>query len=360
LFPDAKEIVVKAQVHAGGRGKGHFRETGFKGGVHLVQTAKDAARITKEMLGKHLVTKQTPTDGVLVRKVLFCESVNFNRELYFAILMDRESQGPVMVCSPQGGMDIEAVAHETPHLITKEVIDINDGPTPQQTLRLCEFLGFKGNGIPKAQEQMKRLYELFIKSDATQVEINPFVESTTGEVYCIDAKINFDDNASFRQKAVFEYRDPTEEDPREIAASNFNLNYIGMNGNIACMVNGAGLAMATCDIIKLHGGNPANFLDVGGGANEQQVTEAFKILTGDPQVKAILVNIFGGIMKCDIIANGIIAAAKQVKLSVPLIVRLAGTNVDQAKKILRDSGLPIITADDLDDAALKAVRSISK
>jgi len=356
---NAKEFVVKAQIHAGGRGKGHF-ENGFQGGVHLTKDPKQVPLLTEKMLGHKLITKQTPPTGVPVSKVLICESLDFTKEMYFAILMDRASQGPVMVGSTKGGMDIEAVAEETPHLIFKETIDILKGVDPKATERMAKQLGFSAKNIPQAQEQMKNLYNLFIKSDATQVEINPFVETTTGQVVCVDAKINFDDNAAFRQKEIFAFRDPTEEDPREVEASKFELNYIGMDGNIGCMVNGAGLAMATMDIIKLYKGSPANFLDVGGGANTKQITEAFKIISGDPRVKAILVNIFGGIMKCDIIAAGIIAALKEVKISQPLIVRLAGTNVDMGKKMLADSGYNVLTADDLDDAAKKAVKSISK
>jgi len=255
-------------------------------------------------------------------------------------------------------MDIEAVAEKTPHLIFKEPVSIEKGINPQQTKRLAEKLGFKD--IPQAQEQMERLYKLFLETDATQVEINPMVETDTKKVYCVDAKINFDDNAAFRQKEIFSWRDTAEEDPREVAASKFDLNYIGMEGNIGCMVNGAGLAMATMDIIKLYNGSPANFLDVGGGANTSQITEAFKIISSDTQVKAILVNIFGGIMKCDIIANGIVQALKQVNIKQPLIVRLAGTNVELGQKILKESGFNIIPAYDLDDAAQKAVASLKK
>lgn len=352
---NAKELVIKAQIHAGGRGKGAFKENGFKGGVHLCKTPEEARTLVEKMLGKSLITKQTGPEGAPVQKIMIAESINLQKELYFAILMDRNSQGPVMVASPSGGMDIETVAETTPELIYKEVVDITKGPLPEQTKRLAEKLGFTGKDIDQAQDQMRRLYELFLKSDATQVEINPFAVTTEGKLYCVDAKINFDDNAAFRQKEIFAYRDASQEDPREVAAAKFELNYIGMDGSIGCMVNGAGLAMATMDIIKLYKGNPANFLDVGGSANEKQVTEAFKILDSDPRVKAILVNIFGGIMKCDIIANGILTACKQVKLRMPLVVRLAGTNVEIGKKLLQESGLNIITADDLDDAAIKAV-----
>jgi len=347
---------VKSQIHAGGRGKGVF-DNGFKGGVHLTTDPNEVKRLASMMLGHKLVTKQTPPGGVPVRKLMIAESLTFDRELYFAIVMDRNFNGPVLVASPMGGMDIEAVAKEHPDQIFKRPIDILKGIQPEDTKYIAEKLGFKNN-IVKAQKQMERLYDLFVKTDATQVEINPFAEISNGEVYCIDAKINFDDNASYRQEAIYKYRDATEEDPREVEASRHNLNYIGMEGNIGCMVNGAGLAMATMDIIKLYGGSPANFLDVGGGATEGQVVESFKILTSDSQVKAILVNIFGGIVKCEMIAQGIINAAKTVQLKIPLVVRLAGTNVDLGQKLLRESGLPIINASDLDDAAQKAVASL--
>lgn len=348
----AEELVVKSQIHAGGRGKGVF-DNGFKGGVQLCKTPKEAKELASKMLGHRLVTKQTPPDGVPVSKVMIAESLTFDKEKYFAIVLDRAYGGPVLIASPQGGMDIEEVAKDTPHLIFKEAVDINKGIQDDQTKRLAQKLGF--SDVNGASEQMKRLYDLFVKSDATQVEINPFVETKNKKVYCIDAKINFDDNAAFRQKEIFSWRDPTEEDAREVAASKFDLNYIGMDGNIGCMVNGAGLAMATMDIIKLYQGTPANFLDVGGGANVKQITEAFKIISSDPKVEAILVNIFGGIMKCDIIANGIVEALKAINLTQPLVVRLAGTNVELGKKILQDSGYKVITADDLDDAAQKAV-----
>jgi len=359
----AKEFVIKAQVHAGGRGKGHFPASGLKGGVHVVEGTDSAAfekieDYCSKMLGYNLVTKQTPPDGVPVKKVMVAESLNFDKEYYFAILMDRSFGGPVMVASPQGGMDIEQVAEETPELIFKQAVDVSKGLTDDdpKTKYLAERLNIKN--VPEAQQQMKRLYDLFIATDATQVEINPLVETNESKVYCVDAKINFDDNAAFRQKEVFAYRDTTEEDPREVQASKFGLNYIAMDGNIGCMVNGAGLAMATMDIIKLYNGEPANFLDVGGGATKEQVTEAFKIITSDPNVKALLVNIFGGIMRCDIIAEGIVEAAKQVGVKIPIVVRLEGTNVDLGKKILSESGLAIITADNLDDAAQKATKAI--
>eukprot|EP01089_Gocevia_fonbrunei_P001048 TRINITY_DN10_c0_g1_i1.p1 TRINITY_DN10_c0_g1~~TRINITY_DN10_c0_g1_i1.p1 ORF type:complete len:448 (-),score=142.38 TRINITY_DN10_c0_g1_i1:38-1381(-) len=358
---NAKELVVKAQILAGGRGLGVF-DNGYKGGVKLCKTPEEAGEIASKMLGHRLKTKQTPPEGTIVHQVMIAESVNLipDRELYFAILMDRGFNGPVMIASPRGGVDIEKVAEETPELIYHEPIDITKGINPAQTRMLAEKLGFKSEPkIKEAQQQMSNLYDLFLKLDATQVEVNPFAETSEGQIYCVDAKINFDDNAKFRQKDVFAMGDDSESDPREVEAEKVGLNYIGMEGNIGCMVNGAGLAMATMDIIKLYKGSPANFLDVGGGATEEQVAQAFQILTSDKQVKAILVNIFGGIMKCDVIAQGIINAAKTVKLQIPLVVRLAGTNVDKGKALLEGSGLRCITASDLDDAAKKAVASLS-
>ncbi|PVD24252.1 hypothetical protein C0Q70_14723 [Pomacea canaliculata] len=311
------------------------------------------------MLGKKLVTKQTPKDGVKVNKVMVAEALDIARETYFAILMDRSFGGPVMVGSPNGGVDIEEVAEKNPASIFKEPIDIVEGITDVQADAMAKNLGFKGQKIAQAAKEIKNLYKLFLKVDATQVEINPFGETPDGRVVCFDAKINFDDNAAFRQKEIFAQEDFSESDPREVQASKHNLNYIGMDGNIACLVNGAGLAMATMDIIKLHRGSPANFLDVGGTVTENQVYHAFTLLTSDVQVKAILVNIFGGIVNCATIARGITNACKSINLKLPLIVRLEGTNVEEARKILSESNLPIITAVDLDDAASKAVASIS-
>lgn len=310
------------------------------------------------MLGYNLITKQTPPNGVTVQKIMIAESIDIKRETYVSIVMDRDSGGPVFVVSPKGGVDIEKVAEEDPNAIFKEVVDITKGPQKEQLERLARSLEFKENQISDVADQLDKLYKLFIGLDATQVEINPFAETPEGKVYCVDAKINFDDNAMFRHPDVYEMRDTAEEDPRELEAQKHNLNYVAMDGTIGCMVNGAGLAMATMDIIKLNNGEPANFLDVGGSANEQQVTEAFKIITSDKQVKAVLVNIFGGIMKCDTIAKGIVAAAKSINLQIPLIVRLQGTNVDKGKKILEESGINIVTANDLDDAAKKAVQAI--
>lgn len=356
---DVPEYVVKAQVHAGGRGKGTF-SNGYKGGVKVVGTVDEAVDAARNMLGNTLHTKQTGPEGVPVSKVMVAHALDFNREFYLAILLDRAHNGPVFVASPMGGMDIEQVAEDSPDQIFKFPIDINSGPSDVQLRSVAECLGFSDDKIAGAMDQVQRIYDLFVKSDCTMVEINPFVEASNGKVYAVDAKIAFDDNASFRQKEIFSWRDPTEEDPREVEASKWNLNYIGMDGNIGCMVNGAGLAMATMDIIKLYGGEPANFLDAGGGADKKQVTEAFKIVSSDPGVKAILVNIFGGIVKCDIISEGIIAAVKEIGLELPLVVRLEGTNVERAKKLLDESGLNIQMASDLDDAAQKAVASLPK
>jgi len=354
----ASEIVIKAQIHAGGRGKGHF-DNGFKGGVHLSTDPKKIGEVAGKMLGASLITKQTPPEGQKTLKVLVHEAIDFERELYLAFLMDRSFDGPVMVASLQGGMDIEEVAERDPTAILKVGIDITTGIQPEQTRDMAIALGFEGDAIADAQEQMTNMYKMFIDLDCTQIEINPFVVATNGSVYCVDAKLGFDDNASFRQKDVFALRDTSMEDPREVAASKADLNYVGLDGSIGCMVNGAGLAMGTMDIISLHGGSPANFLDVGGSASEHQVEEAFRILTNDPKVQAILVNIFGGIMKCDVIAQGIVNAAKNINLTVPLVVRLEGTNVELGNEILANSGVAIITADNLDQAAVKAVAAIS-
>jgi len=294
----------------------------------------------------------------MVKKIMIAEALDIKRETYLAILMDRAFNGPVIVASPAGGVDIEEVAEKTPGLIFKEAIDINKGINDDQAMKIAKNLEFQGSQQKDAAVQIKNLYNLFRQVDATMVEINPFGETPDGKVVCFDAKINFDDNAQFRQKDIFAQEDTAESDAREVEAAKYNLNYIGMDGNIACLVNGAGLAMATMDIIKLHGGNPANFLDVGGNVKEDQVTEAFRILTQDPNVKAILVNVFGGIVNCATIANGIIAACNNIALKVPLVVRLEGTNVDVAKEILANSGLPIQAANDLDDAAIKAVASL--
>ena len=350
------EIVVKAQIHAGGRGKGTFAN-GFKGGVHVVKTPAEAREVASKMLGHTLVTHQTGAAGRVVNQVLVAESADIAREIYFAILVDRATGAPIVVASTEGGVEIEAVADKSPGKIMREVVDPLAGLQPFQTRKLAKQLQFESGQIKAAGKLFDGLYRTFIGLDCSMVEVNPLVVTKKGEVLALDAKFNFDDNALYRHPEVAAMRDTAEEDPREVEASRHGLNYIGLDGNIACLVNGAGLAMATMDIIKFYGGSPANFLDVGGSATEEQVTEAFKILISDPKVQAILVNIFGGIMKCDVIAQGIINAAKSVKLTVPLIVRLEGTNVDAGKKMIAESGLSVITADDLGDAAQKAVKA---
>jgi len=350
------DFVVKAQIHAGGRGKGTFKN-GFKGGVHVRKTPAEVRKVAAEMLGQILVTHQTGPAGRVVNKVLVAESADIAREIYFAILLDRATAAPVVVASKEGGVEIETVAAKSPEKIIREAIDPLAGLQPFQTRKLSKQLGFESSQLKSASKLFEGLYHTFIAFDCSMVEVNPLVVTTKGEVLALDAKFNFDDNALYRHPDIAAMRDIAEEDPREVEASKHGLSYIGLDGNIACLVNGAGLAMATMDIIKFYGGEPANFLDVGGGATEEQVTEAFKILISDKKVKAILVNIFGGIMKCDIIAQGIINAAKTVKLSVPLVVRLEGTNVEKGKQLLKVSGLTLITADDLADAAEKAVKA---
>ena len=348
------DIVVKAQIHAGGRGKGTFKN-GFKGGVHVRKTPEDAREVVAKMLGQVLVTHQTGPAGRAVNKVLVAESADIAREIYFAILLDRATAAPLIVASTEGGVEIEAVAAKSPKKIIREAIDPLAGLQPYQTRKVAKQLGFESSQLKNASKLLEGLYRTFIAFDCSMVEVNPLVLTTKGEVLALDAKFNFDDNALYRHPEIAAMRDIAEEDPREVEASKHGLSYIGLDGNIACLVNGAGLAMATMDIIKFYGGEPANFLDVGGGATEEQVTEAFKILISDKKVKAILVNIFGGIMKCDIIAQGIINAAKALKLSVPLVVRLEGTNVEKGKQLLKESGLALIAADDLADAAQKVV-----
>ena len=350
------EVVVKSQILAGGRGLGTFA-SGFKGGVHAV--AKTRARETAaKMLGGTLVTKQSGPAGKPVNVVYVAEKMTLTREMYFAITLDRASAGPLVIASAEGGTSIEDLAQSHPEKIIKMRLDIERGMTKTQADELVKRLGILKH-VDEAAKQLMGLYETFSKTDCTMIEVNPLAEDQDGRVVAADAKLNFDDNAEYRQSELFSLRDSSQEDPREVQASKFDLNYIGLDGNIGCMVNGAGLAMATMDIIQLYGGSPANFLDVGGNASEEQVVEAFKILTADPKVQAILVNIFGGIMKCDVIAAGIVAAAKQVDLKVPLIVRLEGTNVEAGNKILKSSGMTIVTAEDLDDAAQKACASLS-
>ncbi|EEB11992.1 succinate-CoA ligase, beta subunit, putative [Pediculus humanus corporis] len=354
-----EEYVVKAQILAGGRGVGVF-SNGFKGGVHLTKNPSEVGNLVKQMLGNKLITKQTPKDGILVNKVMVAESVDIQKETYFSILMDRTHNGPVVVVSAEGGVDIENVAEKNPEAIKIIPIDIFKGLTDDIAVQAAEFLKFTGVSKEKAVSEMKKLWKFFLDVDATQVEINPLAESSKNDVVAVDAKINFDDNAQYRQKDIFEMENKTEIDPRELLASQFNLNYIPLEGNIGCLVNGAGLAMATMDIIKLEGGEPANFLDVGGNVNENQVTEAFKLLTYDNKVKAILVNVFGGIVNCATIAKGIVAACKKINVKTPIVVRLEGTNVNEAKKILENSGLPIINAKGLQEAAREVVAAAKR
>ena len=350
------DIVAKAQIHAGGRGKGTFKN-GFKGGVHVRKTPDEVRDVAAKMLGQILVTHQTGPSGRVVNKVLVAESADIAREIYFAVLLDRATAAPLIVASTEGGVEIEAVAAKSPEKIIREPIDPLAGLQSYQGRKLASQLGFESSQLRNASKLFEGLYRTFVAYDCSMVEVNPLVVTTKGEVLALDAKFNFDDNALYRHPEIAAMRDIAEEDPREVEASKHGLNYIGLDGDIACLVNGAGLAMATMDIIKFYGGEPANFLDVGGGATEEQVTEAFKILIADKKVRAILVNIFGGIMKCDVIAQGIIDAAKTVKLSVPLVVRLEGTNVELGRQMLKESGLALITADDLADAAQKVVKA---
>ena len=351
-------LVVKAQIHAGGRGKGTFKN-GFKGGVHLVATADEAADIAGKMLGQVLVTHQTGEEGKLVSKVLIASSVDIAKEYYFAILFDRATSRHAIIASTEGGMNIEEVAEKTSEKIIRELIHPTLGLQPYQCRKIAAMLDLRGALLNQAVKLFLALYKLYIERDCSLVEVNPLAVTTDGKLVALDAKFNFDDSALYRQKEVAALRDTSEEDSREVAASEFGLNYIGLDGNIACLVNGAGLAMSTMDIIKFYGGDPANFLDVGGGATKDQVSAAFKIILGDPNVKGILVNIFGGIMDCDVIAHGIIAAAEETGLSIPLVVRLEGNNVDAGKKTLADSTLSIISAEGLADAAQKIVAAVA-
>ena len=351
------QYVVKAQVHAGGRGKGTFKN-GFKGGVHVVDSVEEVEDVAGKMLNQVLVTKQTGETGKLVSKIMVAEAVDLKKECYFAILQDRARECPVIVASTEGGMDIEEVAATRPEAIIREHIDPALGILPFQALKIAVALGLTGPLLRQTTKLITNVYKLFTALDCSLVEINPLVVTTDDRVCALDAKFNFDDNALYRHPEIMEMRDETEEDPREVEAGKYDLNYIGLDGNIGCMVNGAGLAMATMDIIKYYGGEPANFLDVGGSATEEMVTNAFRILTSDKNVKALLVNIFGGIMRCDVIAQGIVAAAKNIDMKIPLVVRLEGTNVEIGKKILADSGISIIPADNLDEAAQKAVAAV--
>ncbi len=352
--------VVKAQIHAGGRGKGKFKEAaaGDKGGVRITKSVEEAAEEAQRMLGRTLVTKQTGDVGKTVNRVYIEDGSDIARELYLALLIDRASSRIAFVCSTEGGMDIEEVAHSTPEKVLTFTVDPASGISGFHGRRVAFALGLEGRQVKQCVDLITRLYRLFTERDCEMLEINPLIVTEAGDLKCLDAKMGFDSNALYRQPEIMALRDETEEDPKELEASKFDLNYIALDGEIGCMVNGAGLAMATMDIIKLYGSEPANFLDVGGGATKDKVTEAFKIITSDPNVKGILVNIFGGIMRCDVIAEGVIAAVKEVGLEVPLVVRLEGTNVELGKKILNESDVAVIAADDLGDAAEKIVKAV--
>ncbi|XP_070538329.1 succinate--CoA ligase [ADP-forming] subunit beta, mitochondrial-like [Ptychodera flava] len=350
-----EDVVIKAQVLAGGRGKGTF-ESGLKGGVKIAYSPEEAKNFASKMIGNKLITKQTGKAGRICNEVYICERLYPRRETYFAITMDRTYNGPVIIASSQGGVNIEEVAKEHPEAIVTHPIDITQGLNKEDAVNVARQVGFSEKSVDSAAECFMKLYEVFINRDATMLEINPMAEDNKGVVYCMDAKLNFDDNAAYRQKDIHSLRDWSQEDPREVQAAQADLNYIGLDGDIGCLVNGAGLAMATMDIIKLHGGEPANFLDVGGGATADQVKEAFKLISSDPKVAAILVNIFGGIMRCDIIAQGIIAAAQELNLKVPIVVRLQGTQVDDARALMAASQLRILACSDLGEAAKMAVR----
>ena len=352
--------VVKSQIHAGGRGKGRFKELGddAKGGVRVSFSADEALANAKEMFGKTLVTKQTGPNGKTVNQLYVETGADIERELYLSILIDRETSKTSFVVSTEGGMDIEAVAHETPDLIHSVSITASTGCTESDANKLADALTLTGTARKSGIALFKTLYEAFVSMDMSLLEINPLIVTKSNEIQVLDAKVSFDDNSLFRHPDIMELRDETEEDEKEVEASKYDLAYIALDGEIGCMVNGAGLAMATMDIIKLYGAEPANFLDVGGSATTERVTAAFKIITADPNVKGILVNIFGGIMRCDVIAEGVVQAAKDINLEVPLVIRLEGTKVDEGKAIINGSGLNVIAANDLDDAAQKIVTAV--
>ena len=352
--------VVKAQIHAGGRGKGKFKEAdaGDKGGVRLTKSVEEAATEAKKMLGRTLVTHQTGPAGKQVNRIYIEAGSGIERELYLALLVDRVTSRISFVCSTEGGMDIEEVAASTPEKILSFSVDPATGYQAYHGRRIAFSLGLTGKQVKECVALMGMLYKAFVEKDMEMLEINPLIVAEGGSLKVLDAKVGFDGNAVYRHSDIAELRDTTEEDPKELEASKYDLNYIALDGEIGCMVNGAGLAMATMDIIKLYGAEPANFLDVGGGATKEKVTEAFKIITSDPQVKGILVNIFGGIMRCDVIADGVVSAVKEVGLSVPLVVRLEGTNVDEGKRIITESGLNVIAADNLRDGAEKIVAAV--
>lgn len=357
---DGPVWVVKAQIHAGGRGKGSFKEAsaGDKGGVRITKSVAEAAEEAQKMLGRTLVTHQTGPAGKTVNRVYIEDGAGIETELYLALLVDRNSSRISFVCSTEGGMDIEEVAAKTPEKITSFSVDPASGISGFHGRRVAFALGLKGGQVKQCVKLIGTLYDMFVKKDMEMLEINPLIVTDKGDLKCLDAKMGFDSNALYRQPDILALRDESEEDAKELAASKFDLNYIALDGEIGCMVNGAGLAMATMDIIKLYGSSPANFLDVGGGATKEKVTEAFKIITSDPQVKGILVNIFGGIMRCDVIAEGVVSAVKEVGLKVPLVVRLEGTNVEKGKEIINNSDVDVIAADDLGDAAEKIVKAV--
>jgi len=352
--------VVKAQIHAGGRGKGSFKESdaGEKGGVRLTHSVEEAGQEAQKMLGRTLVTHQTGPEGKQVNRIYIEDGAGIETELYLAVLVDRQTSRISFVCSTEGGMDIEEVASSTPEKILSFSVDPATGYQPFHGRRIAFSLGLSGQQIKQCVALMGTLYKLFVEKDMEMLEINPLIVTDKGDLKCLDAKMAFDGNAIYRHADIASLRDESEEDPKELAASKYDLNYIALDGEIGCMVNGAGLAMATMDIIKLYGSSPANFLDVGGGATKEKVTQAFKIITSDPNVKGILVNIFGGIMRCDVIADGVVEAVKEVGLTVPLVVRLEGTNVEKGKEIIRNSGLNVIAADDLKDGAEKIVAAV--
>ncbi|MBS0297253.1 MAG: ADP-forming succinate--CoA ligase subunit beta [Proteobacteria bacterium] len=358
----SKVFVVKSQIHAGGRGKGKFEglKPDAKGGVRVVKSVDEVKKNAEEMLGRVLVTHQTGPKGKKVQRLYIEEGAAIARELYLSLLVDRETSRVAVVASTEGGMDIEEVAHATPEKILTFPIDPATGVMPHHGRTLAKALNLTGDLSKQCMDLLKKLYRAFNEKDMSMLEINPLIVTEEGALRVLDAKVSFDDNALFRHPDIVELRDLSEEDSKEIEASKYDLSYIALDGDIGCMVNGAGLAMATMDIIKLYGAEPANFLDVGGGASKEKVTAAFKIITADPNVKGILVNIFGGIMRCDIIAEGVIAAVKEVGLRMPLVVRLEGTNVELGKKILNESGLDVVAANDLDDAAQKIVAAVKK
>ena len=357
---DGPTWVVKAQIHAGGRGKGSFKESsaGDKGGVRIAKSVEEAAGEAKRMLGRTLVTHQTGPAGRQVNRIYIEDGADIADEFYLALLVDRQSSSVSFVCSTEGGMDIEEVAKNSPEKILTIPVNPASGIQPYHGRRIAFELGLQGGQVRQCVALANALYRLFTEKDAELLEINPLITTRSGDLKCLDCKMSFDSNALYRHPGIVDLRDQTEEDPREREASKFDLNYVSLDGDIGCMVNGAGLAMATMDIIKLYGSAPANFLDVGGGASKDKVTEAFKIITSDPKVKGILVNIFGGIMRCDVIANGVVEAVRETGLSVPLVVRLEGTNVEKGKAIVNDSGLDVIAADNLDDAAKKIVAAV--